>query len=275
MEDGLRVMRSEDLSAGDGIGWHGGVAAVGAVTKSSSHLASISALATRVAACCRLLQSEGHLNYSGHVSARIPGEDEFLIHPFLNSRARVTSDDILTCDLDGQLTAASRSGQPPREVFIHAEVYRARPDVQAVLHTHAELAAVFSVVAQPLVPIRGAAYRWRTGVPVHPYPSHIDTPAKGRAAAATLGTHNALLLRSHGGVIVAEGIEAVLADAIHFDENARALMQVIALGTYSAPTESELDIIEASYQRSSHVEKVWAYYIDRGLAAGILDPAAI
>ena len=246
-----------------------------AVTKSSSRPDSISALTTRVAACCRLLQLEGHLNYSGHVSARIPGEDKFLIHPFLNSRARVTSDDILTCDLEGRLTAASRSGQPPREVFIHAEVYRARPDIGAVLHTHGELAAVFSVVAQPLVAVRGAAYRWRTGVPVHPYPSHIDTSAKGRAVSATLGNHNALLLRSHGGVIVAEGIEAVLADAIHFDENARSLMHAIDLGTYRALTESELDVIEASYQRSSHVEKVWGYHIDRGLAAGILDPSLV
>lgn len=234
-----------------------------------------SPLAARVAACCRLLQLEGHLNYSGHVSARVPGEETFLIHPFLTSRARVTADDMLTCDLDGRVTVASRSGQPPREVFIHAEVYRARPDVGAVLHTHAELAAVFSVVAQPLVPVRGAAYRWRTGVPVHPYPSHIDTAEKGRAVAATLGSHNALLLRSHGGVIVAEGIEALLADAIHFDENARSLLRAIDVGTYSALTESELDVIEASYQRSSHVEKVWADAIDRGSAAGILDRSLV
>ena len=232
---------------------------------------ALESLKARVAACCRLLHMEAILNYSGHVSARVPGHDAFLIHPLLESRANVGPDDLLLCDFDCRLLPESRAGRPPRESYIHAEIYRARPDVQAVAHTHSELAAAFTLAEVTLRPMKSHAVRWASGIPVHPDPRRIETVEQGRALAATLGPHQAALLRAHGGVIVAESIEAVLIDAVHFDENARAQVQALALGPILPLTQAEFELLRGYDNRPQHVDKLWRYYVGRGVAAGVLE----
>jgi L-ribulose-5-phosphate 4-epimerase len=228
-------------------------------------------LKQRVAACCRLLHMERVLNYSGHVSARVPGRDALLIHPLMESRATVSADSILMCDLDCALLPESPPGRPPSETFIHSEIYRARPEVQAIAHTHSELAAAFTMAETLLAPMKSHAVRWASGIPIHPDPSHIKTARQGRELAATLGPHNAALLRAHGGVVVAESLEALLVDAVHFEENARAQLQALAIGRPLPLTAEELELLRSRSNRDSHVVKLWRYYVGRGLSAGVLD----
>jgi ribulose-5-phosphate 4-epimerase/fuculose-1-phosphate aldolase len=85
-------------------------------------------LAQRLATAARLLHHEGHLNYSGHISARLP-DGGLLIHTYDSDRAAVRPEELLRCTLDGQPVSGSDSaaGRPPLEVFIHTEIYRARP----------------------------------------------------------------------------------------------------------------------------------------------------
>jgi L-ribulose-5-phosphate 4-epimerase len=110
-----------------------------------------------------------------------------------------------------------------------------------------------------------------TGIPIHADPTLIRTPRQGRELAATLGEHQAALLRAHGGVLVAESIEALFVDAIHFDENARAQLQATALGRLLPLTPGELEALDEAAERDRHVRKLWSYYVARGRAAGILD----
>ena len=228
-------------------------------------------LKQRLAGCCRLLHLEGILTYSGHVSARAPGRDAFLIHPLLESRTEVSADDILVCDLGCRVLPTSPRGEPPLESFIHAEIYRARPNVHAVAHTHSELAAAFTLVDATLRPMKSHAVRWASGIPIHPDPSHIRTARQGRELAATLGPHNAALLRAHGGVLVAESVSALLADAVHFEENARAQVQALAIGPLRPLTEEELELLRSRSNREQHVDKLWRYYVGRGLRSGALE----
>jgi ribulose-5-phosphate 4-epimerase/fuculose-1-phosphate aldolase len=231
----------------------------------------IDELPERLATAARLLHLEAHLNYSGHISARLPGpEPGLLIHTYDSDRAVVRPEELLRCGLDGRPQPDSPAGRPPLEVFIHTEIYRARPDVQAVLHTHSELSALFTLAETRLQPMKAAAVRWATGIPVHPDPTLIRTPRQGRELAATLGQHQAVLLRAHGGAIVAESIEAVFVDAIHFDENARAQLEASALGRLKPLTPGELEALDESAERERHVRKLWSYYVARGRAAGIL-----
>jgi ribulose-5-phosphate 4-epimerase/fuculose-1-phosphate aldolase len=223
-------------------------------------------LAQRLATAARLLHHEGHLNYSGHVSARVP--EGLLIHTYDSDRAAVRAEDLLRCTLDGQALSA---GKPPLEVFIHAEIYRVRPDVQAILHTHSKLSALFTLADTPLLPMKASAVRWATGIPIHPDPTLIRTPRQGRELAATLGERQAALLRAHGGVLVAESVEALFVDAVHFDENARAQLQATSLGRVLPLTPGELEALDETAERDRHVRKLWSYYVARGLAAGILD----
>ena len=81
-------------------------------------------------------------------------------------------------------------------------------------------------------------------------------------------------MRAHGLTLVAESVPALLVDAVHVDENARALMQVLQAGKTPVPlTEEEMVQINKHEVRDFHVGKLWAYYTRRGQKAGVLEDA--
>ncbi len=228
----------------------------------------IQTMKQELAVCCRLLHMEGLFNYSGHVSARIPGTDLVLIQPFFESRSGLTAADILTVDLDGQVLEGA--GRPPVETRLHTEVYRARPDVGAVAHLHSELATLFTLAEVQLVPLRSHAVRWASGIPVHPDPRRIATAEQGAAVAATLGRHNAALLRAHGAVVVAESIKTLFMDCIHFEENARAQFMAMQMGRLHPLTPDELALLATEWVREEHAAKLWNHYLQKARVSGVL-----
>lgn len=228
-----------------------------------------------VADCTRLLDMLGILGYSGHVGARIPGRDAFMIQPIDRSRAELTPDDLLVIDLQGNPLSADRAGaEPPTERFIHSEILRTRPDVAAVAHFHADAATVFSVTPDtPLLAIKNHAARWRDGVPVHSDPGHVNSPERGAGLVRTLGNCHAVLIRAHGVVLVAESVRTLFADCVHFVENAEALHRAAQLGHIDALTRAEMDAFAAEANRERHAAKLWDYYYRHGVARGVLDQA--
>jgi L-ribulose-5-phosphate 4-epimerase len=225
------------------------------------------------AATTRLLEAEGILDYSGHVSTRIPGRDAFVIQIGSTSRAEVAPDSMLVVDYDGKVLEGD--GQPPSELPIHLEIFRARPDVQSVLHSHMELAIAFTMMeGVKLVPMRARASRWKSGIPTDPDPSHIKLPEQGRALARTLGPHHAVLMRAHGLCLVAESVRALFIDAVHFKENATAQMQALQAGAKPIPlTEAEIEQIEKMEMRDWHIKKLWNYYVRKALGDEALPQA--
>src|SRR5262245_10065764 len=225
------------------------------------------------AAATRLLEAEGILDYSGHVSTRIPGRDAFVIQIGSTSRAEVTPDFMLVVDYEGKVLEGD--GQPPSELPIHLEILRARPDVQSVLHSHMELAIAFTMMeGVKLVPMRARASRWKSGIPIDPDPSHIKLPEQGRALAKTLGPHHAVLMRAHGLCLVAESVGALFVDAVHFKENATAQMQALQAGAKPVPlTDAEIEQIERMEMRDWHIKKLWNYYIRKAKTEDVLPPS--
>ncbi|HEX9461574.1 MAG TPA: class II aldolase/adducin family protein [Alphaproteobacteria bacterium] len=228
----------------------------------------------QVAATTLLLVSEGILGYSGHVSARLPGAETFLIQPVDQSRAELKPEHLLVCGLDGKKRSGPDGIRPPSEVFLHSEIYRARPDVHAIAHFHHDRTTTFSLVeGATLVPIKNHAVRWESGIPTHPDPSHVSSPELGRATAASLGPHQAMLIRAHGQAVVAETVKAVLVDCIHFVENAEALYRASLLGRVKPLTADEMAAFRHDFKRDMHTEKLWRYYIGRGRDGGVLPDA--
>jgi ribulose-5-phosphate 4-epimerase/fuculose-1-phosphate aldolase len=226
-------------------------------------------LREQVAACTLLLNDLELLGYSGHVSARLPEQDAFLIQPFDQSRASLQPDDLLICGFDGK--ARATNVKPPSEVFLHCEILRARPDVQAIAHFHHDLTTVFTLVeGLTLAPIKNHAVRWESGIPVHADPSHVSDPELGRSLARTLGMHHALLIRAHGQVVVAENVPALLIDCVHFVENAVAMYQAAAVGKVMPLTAAEMSAFRHDFERGRHVAKLWKYYVGRGRGSGLL-----
>jgi ribulose-5-phosphate 4-epimerase/fuculose-1-phosphate aldolase len=225
-------------------------------------------LRRELATATRLLVDAGILNYSGHLSHRVPGTtDELLVQPVDEPRAGLRPDGVLRVRFDG--TVLEGAGRPPSELAIHTGVYRARPDVDAVGHFHHDPTTVFSVVeGAAIVPVKNHASRWMAGVPVHPDPSHISTDDQGAELAATLGSANAALLRSHGEVVVAENVPALYTDAVHFVENADTLARAMTLGKVTALRPEECERFLATFERQRHARKVWRYATSVAVAAG-------
>jgi L-ribulose-5-phosphate 4-epimerase len=229
----------------------------------------IQQLREQVVTCTRLLTYTGILDYSGHVSARIPGEDRMLIQTRDASRASISADDLLVVDFAG--TVVEGAGVPVVEWPIHAGAYRARPDVAVVCHGHPTLSTTFSMVDRPLVPMRHFAYKYPDGLAIHPDSTHIVTLEQGDALAATLGAADTCLIRSHGTLLVARRIQELFMDCLDLEENARTLLFASQLGTILPIGREEAAEIGASYGRTGHrPNKVWEHYLQKGRAAGVL-----
>jgi L-ribulose-5-phosphate 4-epimerase len=258
--------------AGDQAGKEAGMS-VTEISRPARGSNSTSQTMLETAATTRLLESEGILDYSGHVSTRIPGRDAFVIQIGSTSRAEVSPDSMLVVDYDGNVLEGD--GQPPSELPIHLEILRARPDVQSVLHSHMELAIAFTMMeGVKLLPMRARASRWKSGIPIDPDPSHIKLPEQGRALARTLGPHHAVLMRAHGLCLVAESAQALFVDAVHFKENATAQMQALQAGARPIPlSEAEIAQIEKMEMREWHIKKLWNYYVRKALDEEVLPQA--
>lgn len=232
--------------------------------------ASLQPLKEQVAAVTRILNSEDILSYSGHVAARVPGMDALIIHGVNDSRAKVTPEQMGIVDFDGKILEGPKGYKPPLETVIHSEIMRARPDVNATVHIHSDVCATFTIVeGVELALLKGHSVRWRKGIPTHPDPAHIKTRAQGEALAKTLGDCNGALIRAHGGVIVSESVPALLIDAVHFDENAKACLRALSIGKMKPLTEQELDALSGNDNRAQHVYKLWSYYVGKAQESGI------
>jgi ribulose-5-phosphate 4-epimerase/fuculose-1-phosphate aldolase len=204
---------------------------------------------------------------------RGPQPGTFLIQPGDDGRDTLDPDRVLTLDLDGRVLEGT--AKPPIELFIHSEVYRARPEVGAVAHFHHDTSTLLTLVeGLSFLPLKNHSSRWGCDVPVHPDITHIRTPEQGRAVAAGLGAAHATLLRAHGQVVVSEDVPHVLADAVHFVENAELLVRAVGLGFPLAPLDAaEVAAFQGSFSRSRHARKLWAYYLGCAERAGVIPHA--
>ena len=228
-------------------------------------------LRQEVAATTLLLNSLDILGYSGHVTARLPGRDAFLIQPSDMSRAEVGPDDLLICDFDANTVEGPKGVKPPSELFPHCEIYRARPDVQAVAHFHHDLTNVFTLVEDvPLVPFKNHAVRWASGIPVHPDPDHIHSAEMGKGIVKTLGEHHAMQIRAHGQIITAESVRGVFIDSVHFVENAVAGYHAASMGRVRPLTAKEIETFLRGVRRGHHIKKLWNYYVRGAMAKGLI-----
>ena len=156
----------------------------------------------------RVLAHEKQGDYvAGHVSLRHPDDPNlFLMKPAGIGLEEMTDENIITVDIEGN--KISGGGGRHNEVFIHSEVLRARPDCQAVIHTHAVYAVAFSSLGKPLQAVSNDGAFFANGLPVFDETTElIINQARGKAVARTLGDKGALLLRNHGIVTAAATME--------------------------------------------------------------------
>jgi HCOMODA/2-hydroxy-3-carboxy-muconic semialdehyde decarboxylase len=206
-----------------------------------------------------ILATEGIVDGYGHVSVRSPhSKDRFLLSRSIAPES-VTTADILEYGLDGE--AIDPKGKTSyKERYIHSEIYRARPDVNAVVHCHAPSLIPFGVTKVPLRPMYHQSAFLAAGVPVFEIREAggmtnmlVETAALGRALAKTLADKPAALMRGHGAVVVADTIPNVVGRSIYLEINARVQSQAIALGgpiTYIDAEEARKYAASDNYSRA-------------------------
>jgi len=163
------------------------------VRKSGLSAELLAELRRDVALANRIVHAAGLVSAFGHVSARVPGTDTF-VFPTRASPALADADRLLVLDLDGKQREGE--GDPNTELWIHARIYAARPDVGGVAHVHSPACVALGQIGQPLQVLHNSASVFADGVPLFERVGLIRTRELGDQVAATLGQRRAMLLRS-------------------------------------------------------------------------------
>jgi ribulose-5-phosphate 4-epimerase/fuculose-1-phosphate aldolase len=198
--------------------------------------ARVAAVIEDLVAANRILAAQGILPGYGHVSARHPDDPTRYFLSRSLAPELVTADDIVEFDLDS-VAVDSKTGSFYLERFIHGEIYRARPDVQAIVHNHSPAVISFSVGSTPLRAVTHDSAFLLGGVPIWDYRDFgtangalVDTPQRGRALAAKLGDRPVVLLRNHGVALVGGSLPQVVQQSVWLEKNAQIQGDLLARG---------------------------------------------
>ncbi len=210
----------------------------------------------------RILAEFGVLDGFGHVSARSPTNPNHFLMSRSLAPALVSADDIMEFDLDGNAVDA-RGRSLFLERFIHSEIYRARPDVMSVVHTHSPGVIPFGVSQVPLRPMFHNAAFLAAGAPVWDIRKDfgetdmlVRDASRGKSLAQMLGDKSVVLMRGHGDVTVGPSVKMAVFRAYYTDVNAKLQSQAIALGgdiNYLTPGEgTKADAINFAV-----IDRIW------------------
>lgn len=220
-----------------------------------------------------ILVNEGVLDGFGHISVRHDSEPGLFLIARSMAPGLVQAADILACDLDGDVHDA-QGRRTYVERFIHSEIYRARPDVMAAIHSHSPAVIPFGVTGQRLRPICHMSGFLGADVPVfeirHAAGESTDllirNQALGQALAASLGSGSVGLMRGHGNVVVGVSIQQVVFRAIYTESNARLQSEAMRMGEIEFLTPGEAQA--ASDMNDEHLGRPWEVWKRRAQQSG-------
>lgn len=217
----------------------------------------------------RILSDQGVLDAFGHISARDPQYmDRYWLSRSLPA-AQVTAADLVEHDLDNNPV---RGGNHRLffERVIHGEIYKARPDVMAVLHSHSPSLIPFCNSDTLLRPMVANAAFLGEGAPVFDIRTvddegdlNICTVPQARGLAAALGREWLVLLRRHGAVAVGTSVRQCVRHAIYAERNARQQIEATLLGSVQFLTRSEIDYVRRVQPKDP--DRAWQFWKNQAM----------
>jgi L-ribulose-5-phosphate 4-epimerase len=205
----------------------------------------------------RMLEQAEVIDFNGHMSCRVPGTDRYLINSGKSVRSALTAADIIEIGLDG--TPVGTQVVPPMEFHIHSEIYRRRPDVNAVAHTHPVWSTLFSMTGEKVLPVTMQAAVMGP-IQFFAKTASINQKPLAEELAAALGSHRVVMLKSHGAVVAGADIVEAFVLAIYLEETARRQYMARALGTPYTLSAEEVATIGANLRKPHLFRKVWDYH---------------
>ena len=180
-----------------------------------------------LAAASRILAAQGVVDAFGHVSMRHPAAPDRYLMARSISPARVTPEDIIEYDLDSNPVNANGRGSF-LERFIHGEIYKARPEVMSVVHSHSPSVVPFGLVGVPMQAMFHNAGFIAAGLPVFDIAEKfgatdmlVGNAEKGVALIEVMGSNDIVLMRAHGSVACGPTLQTAVFRAVYTEVNAR------------------------------------------------------
>jgi HCOMODA/2-hydroxy-3-carboxy-muconic semialdehyde decarboxylase len=217
-----------------------------------------------------ILANENVVDAYGHVSIRHPENPERFLLSCSRSPEFVDVDDILEFGFDGQPIAVGGK-KPYLERFIHAGVYAARPEVNAVIHSHAADVLPFTISTRPLQPVLNTASGIGENVPVWDIRDHfgdtnilVESIAQASDLARTLADNSVTLMRGHGFTAVGRTLIEAVKLAVYLPLNARVMLAALSLGGEIKPlSPGEIAIRHKTPIDSPAYTRAWEYWTKR------------
>lgn len=218
----------------------------------------------RLALACRILEMEGHGDFTlGHLSIRDPGGRGFWMKRNAVGLGEILGpDDFVLLDIDTGAQLAGSGGRHS-EWPIHSEIYRLRPEINAVAHSHPRAVCLFSALDTPLLPLTIEGNYFRHPVPVFTDSAIlIKTKELGASLATAMGGNVAVIMANHGATFCGPSIEAMTMYGIWLEEACRAQLQLMATGApLRVPSDEELLERRAQIHTDIHIAHSWDYAV--------------
>lgn len=224
-------------------------------------------LARDIALANRILYDQQIVDGLGHVSLRHPDDPSLFLLSCSRAPGLVRPEDIVCYQGDGN-ALDPQAPRPYLERFIHAEIYRARPDVMAVVHSHSVSVLPFACTAQPLRPIfhmagflgEGSAH-FEIREAGGDTDMLISSSYLGQALARSLGERSCVLMRGHGSTVVGSSLQQVVYRAIYAEANARLQREAHSLGTPTFLNGAEARLAAAA--NDGQIGRSWQLWVQR------------
>ena len=213
-----------------------------------------------IISACRILSDKKLIEGFGHVSARIPDSDLFLMTPRIGL-ALVKETQLLTMNLKGEVIEGSHPA--PSEAWLHTAIMKAKPEINAITRIHARVANMFSVTDRKLEPVHNHGSFFAGGVPVFYKPDLITTQKLGEEVVQALGGGLAVLLRGNGQVTVGRTIPEAVMMAIYLEEAAEILYGALQIGTPIPLTADESAKRQVEALPPVDLERAWNFFKKR------------
>jgi ribulose-5-phosphate 4-epimerase/fuculose-1-phosphate aldolase len=216
-----------------------------------------------LAACYRLADMFGFSDIVwNHITAKVPGTENFLINRFGLRYDEVTASNLVTVDLDGKVidagTAASDEDVNLTGFVIHSAIHAARPDVHCVMHTHSEGGMAVAALKEGLLPLQMDGIPFHNRVAYHDFEGLSVELDERQRLAADLGDRNAMILRNHGLLTCGETVGAAFMEMYYLERACKVQMQVLASGRpIELPSEELCERTAKQSEAFAHGKYEW------------------
>ena len=203
----------------------------------------------------------------GHVGVRVPENNSIAVKLFRRPEEPGAEDWLV--NFDYSLKKLSGVGSIPRESPIYTEIFKARPDVNAAVHSHAPMCVALSLADKTVTCVHMQSSRFGSGVPIYPRPIYILDDDEGKELARALDQADAVLIKGHGIVTVGKDIDEACMTALYMERTAKIQTMAHLLG-FAGPTEEFIAELTGSkeklfskLERSPRPSAEWRYYADK------------